>query len=42
MSRFQDWWEDPKKRAWILRLFWLISLGMILFGYAVIVLRLFG
>ncbi|MEE9164373.1 MAG: hypothetical protein V3U17_06240 [Thermoplasmata archaeon] len=42
MSRFEDWWEDPKKRARLLRLFWVLSLGMLLFGYAVIVLRLFG
>ncbi|MFQ5986261.1 MAG: hypothetical protein ACE5KQ_02755 [Thermoplasmata archaeon] len=42
MSRLQDLWEDPKRRAWLLRLFWIISLGMLLFGYAVIVLRLFG
>lgn len=42
MSRFEDWWEDPEKRARLLRLFWLLSLGMLLFGYAVIVLRLFG
>ncbi len=42
MSRFQDWWEDPEKRARLLRLFRLVSLGMLLFGFAVIVLRLFG
>lgn len=42
MSRFQEWWEDPKKRVRLLRPFRIISLGMLLFGFAVIILRLFG
>jgi hypothetical protein len=42
VSRLLGWWEDPLKRARLLRLFWLISLGMLLFGFAVIVLRLLG
>jgi hypothetical protein len=33
-------YSDRQKRRWILRWFWLISLGFLLFGFAVILMRL--
>lgn len=36
MEKLEEWWEDPEKRAWLLRWFWLVSLGMLALGYAII------
>lgn len=35
-----SWWADPEKRARLLRWFWILSLGMLVLGYALIVWRL--
>lgn len=34
-----EWWDDERKRAFLLRWFWIVSLGMLLLGYTLIVLR---
>ncbi len=36
ISQFKEAWEDPARRARILRWFWLISTGFTVFGFAVI------
>jgi len=41
IARFAAAFEDPARRAGLLRLFWLISTGFTLFGFAVIFYRIF-
>lgn len=36
IDQFKEAWEDPARRARLLRLFWLISTGFTVFGFAVI------
>lgn len=40
-DRLRDDWEDPEKRAIIFRFVWIVSLGMLVLGYLLIVLFLF-
>jgi len=35
MERLASAWEDPARRAMILRRLWLVSTGFTLFGFAV-------
>jgi hypothetical protein len=34
--RIEDVWTDPERRAKVLQTFWLMSVGMLAFGYLVI------
>lgn len=36
INRFREAWEDPARRARLLRWFWLLSTGFTLFGFVVI------
>ncbi len=40
IERLQEWLSDNERRAKLLRWFWLISLLVLLLGYAIIILRL--
>lgn len=40
MGWLEETWEDEEKRAWLLRWFWLISMGMLALGYVLILLRI--
>jgi len=40
MSRFEDIWRDPERKAKLLFWIWILSMIMTLFGYAVIFLVL--
>jgi hypothetical protein len=37
-DRLRDYWEDPEKRAILFRLIWMVSLGMLVLGYLLIIL----
>ncbi len=41
IDRIAHAWDDPTRRAWLLRVFWLISTGFTLFGFAVIFYRVY-
>ncbi|MEK6988184.1 MAG: hypothetical protein AABX97_08860 [Candidatus Thermoplasmatota archaeon] len=41
MERLEAAWEDPEQRARLLRWFWFISTGFMLFGFAVMAYLLF-
>ncbi len=36
IDQFREAWEDPARRARLLRWFWIISTGFTVFGFAVI------
>lgn len=40
MDRLMSWLSDNERRARIFRWFWLVSLLMLLLGYAIIILRI--
>ncbi len=41
MERLADAWEEPERRARLLRWFWFISTGFMLLGFAVMGYLLF-
>jgi len=41
IHRLASRWEDPARRARLLRLLWLVSTGFTLFGFGVIFYRFF-
>jgi hypothetical protein len=41
IARLMARWEDPRRRAYLLWAFWAISTGLTVFGFGVILYRVF-